>query len=273
VPQAFTLTQQQRTQFLAEGLTIAPGVIPRADVDAMVDRLWSALDRQHSVARDRPDTWTKAGCAQFGDLARTGAFAAMMSAGMAGLLDDFFGERGWDHRLPLPPAPLMVTFPVAGAVWNIPFRSWHLDLGRASEALRQAGKPWPDYVRIFAFLSHVEPGGGGTVYVAGSHRAAIAIMQEMGRKGGEVRSASVVKRLRAESPWLDQLYAPGGADERRTRFMETGAELRGIPLRVGEVTGQPGDVVLWHPALLHAMPSNFRPSPRLMLTATVFAKD
>ncbi len=227
----------------------------------MADRLWAALASKHGVLQNRPETWTKLGYAQFGDLARSGAFAGMMSVGLAGLLDDFFGDESWRNHRSEPPAPLMVTFPLGRRPWNVPSQSWHLDLGRAEDALRQAGTPWPAYVRIFTFLLPVEAGGGGTAYLAGSHQAAIAIMGEMAQEGRDIRSAAVVKQMKAESDWIAGLYAPGGEAERIARFMENEGELRGIRLRVREMTGEPGDVVFWHPALLHTMAPNCGRAP------------
>jgi hypothetical protein len=54
--------------------------------------------------------------------------------------------------------------------------------------------------------------------------------------------------------------------------MQTGAKLRGVDLLVGEMTGQPGDVVLMHPATLHSLSPNSRTTPRLMLAESVYAK-
>jgi ectoine hydroxylase-related dioxygenase (phytanoyl-CoA dioxygenase family) len=41
-------------------------------------------------------------------------------------------------------------------------------------------------------------------------------------------------------------------------------------VRVVELTGAPGDVVLWHPSLFHAASSNASDRPRFMLTHTAF---
>jgi ectoine hydroxylase-related dioxygenase (phytanoyl-CoA dioxygenase family) len=46
----------------------------------------------------------------------------------------------------------------------------------------------------------------------------------------------------------------------------------GIDVRVVEMTGQPGDVYLMHPTLLHAPSRNVRNSPRLALTQWVEGK-
>lgn len=43
-------------------------------------------------------------------------------------------------------------------------------------------------------------------------------------------------------------------------------------LRVVELTGAAGDVILWHPGTLHAACPNVNDTPRLMLTATIQAR-
>lgn len=255
------LNPHQRDQFLTTGVLRLPGVIPKAAAEAMADRLWEALARQHGVIRDRPETWTKARPGQFRDLRHSGAFAAMLSADLAALLDDVFGAGGWD-----PPAHCgqpLVTFPMGQAAWTFPGAAWHLDILPG-----QVLEPWPEYVRIFTFLAPLEPGGGGTAYVSASHRLVMAITSEL---RGRVRSAAITKALKRESPWIAALCSPAD-DGRRASVLETGASVRGVPLAVGEMTGQPGDVVLMHPATLHAPAPNCRGTPRLMLAESVYAK-
>ena len=53
--------------------------------------------------------------------------------------------------------------------------------------------------------------GGGTLYVAGSHRLAMAVERT---EGAPVRSAQVRERLRAEYPWFASLLATPTADLR-----------------------------------------------------------
>ena len=258
------LTQPQRDQFLATGVVHLPGVIPRPAAEAMADRLWDTLADQHGLVRHRPETWTKERPAQFRDLRHSGAFAAMASPGLAALLDDLFGEGGWT-----PPAhwgqPL-VTFPTGATAWRVPHAAWHLDI-----APGQVLEPWPDYIRIFTFLAPLEPGGGGTVYVSGSHKVVMQMMAEAQRPE-RIRSATIAGALRLESAWIAALCSPDDDPQRTARFMQTGASLRGVHLRVAEMTGGPGDVVLMRPATLHSLSPNGRTTPRLMLAESVYAK-
>ncbi|HLK24368.1 MAG TPA: phytanoyl-CoA dioxygenase family protein [Caulobacteraceae bacterium] len=164
------------------------------------------------------------------------------------------------------PRPLLAFPGPPGRTWNVPRRAWHLD--------GVEGKAWPDYLRIFAMLAPLEARGGGTAFVTGSHRLAREIIADMYRRSAgsaDVRSASVIRQMRRECAWIHGLYDESPAEERIERFEKVGGEHRGVSMRVDEMIGQTGDVILWHPDLLHATARNCRAQPRLALNLTVFA--
>jgi hypothetical protein len=185
----------------------------------------------------------------------------MPSAGLEAVLDAFFGERGWT-----PPrawgGPL-VTFPDGTETRTIPTFAWHLDILPG-----QRLDPWPDVVRVFALLAPLTPGGGGTLYVAGAHRLA---MDLVGRRRATLRSTKLREAMKRASPWIAALCAPGEEPERTRRLMAEGADLGGLALRVGEITGEAGDIYLMHPGMLHAPAPNRRATPRIMLAETICA--
>lgn len=271
-----TLSPEQRDLFLADGAVRVPGAIPEEAVEAMVARIWAALARQLGAVRDRPETWIPHGQAQLNEMGRAGVFAAVLSPGVRALLDDFFGGRGWRLAAPYEPRPLGVRFPTPERRWNVPTRSWHLDRVENFDRTRPAGvadRPWPGCVRLFACLGVVEPSGGGTVYVSGSHRAVSLLAAEMRPARERIPSARLVEKLKAQSAWIAELCSKREEDEGRVRrFMREGADVRGVPLRVAEMTGGPGDVILWRPNLLHTYsPANTGSTPRLVLSATIDA--
>jgi ectoine hydroxylase-related dioxygenase (phytanoyl-CoA dioxygenase family) len=51
--------------------------------------------------------------------------------------------------------------------------------------------------------------------------------------------------------------------------MRTSTVVDGIEVRVVEMTGEPGDVLLTHPVLLHAGSKNTAAAPRIALSSTV----
>jgi ectoine hydroxylase-related dioxygenase (phytanoyl-CoA dioxygenase family) len=66
-------------------------------------------------------------------------------------------------------------------------------------------------------------------------------------------------------PWLMALtgLAPSPAD-RIAAFMDTETMVDGVPLRVVELTGEPGDMVFCHPVMVHCAAPNRGTRPRFM---------
>ena len=95
-----TLTQDQRRQFLEDGVARIPGAVPEDAVEAMAARIWAALARQLGAIRERPETWPPDGQPQLQQMARAGVFAALMSDGVRSLLDNFFEGRSWSQPSP-----------------------------------------------------------------------------------------------------------------------------------------------------------------------------
>jgi len=256
------MNQAQRDEFMATGVLRAPGLVSAAATQAMAERLWSLLAQRDGVRRDRPETWTKERPAQFGELRRSGAFEQMASGGLVALLDAFFGEAGW--RAPDHWGQALVTFPTRGEPRSVPGGAWHLDI-----APGQMLTPWPSQVRVFVLLSPIETGGGGTAYVAGSHRLVLDLAPELARTG-ELRSGPMREALKRESRWIAALCsARRSAEEAEMLQQET--VVCGATLRIAEMTGEAGDVLLMHPATLHAPAPNRRSTPRMMLVESIYA--
>lgn len=112
------------------------------------------------------------------------------------------------------------------------------------------------------------PHGGGTLYVAGSHRLAMDVERA---HGGPVRSSQVRDRLKAECPWFASLLATPTADLRVLINVE--ARVGSHPVRLEEMTGAPGDLIIMHPAILHGAAHNALDRPRIMLTEWIPRRD
>jgi hypothetical protein len=254
------LTIAQRSEFDRLGLLRLPGVIPSADVERMRERLWTALSRQHGVLREAPETWTVSRPAHFQALVRSGAFAPMASGPVCDALDDLFGPGGWQQpgRWGQP----LVTFPSSGQ-WEVPHRHWHFDILSHAPISELPG------VAIFAYLNCVEPHGGGTVVVTGSHRLVKALATCIS-DSPKTRSAEIREALLQAEPWIAALCARNETGDRVQTFMTEHVSLDGMTLRVVELTGEPGDVVLMDVRLLHALAPNCRTAPRLMLAQRVY---
>jgi hypothetical protein len=137
---------------------------------------------------------------------------------------------------------LLVTLPNA-APWPSP-KGWHRDFPRLARAGRFGAQ-------IFMALDQVRPGGGATWVVAGSHRL-LAV-------GPALAIRDVHARLR-RLPYIEALYA--GVDDPKTYR----SEVEGVELELVELTGEPGDVHVMDPRLLHAASPNGCNRPRIIAT-------
>jgi hypothetical protein len=158
-----------------------------------------------------------------------------------------------------------VTFREDLEPWTVPSTAWHVDM--IDQAVLA---PWPHYVRLFLLLAPVEPGGGGTVYLSGSHRLVMRLMAQAAEPG-ENRCKPLRERLKRQAPWIAELCTGQGAD-RVERFIHAGAVIDGVPLRVAETVGGAGDLFIMHPAMLHAAAPCASPKPRLVVAETIVAR-
>jgi len=240
------LTADQAEIYARDGVVRLSRLIPFPDIEAMRAAVWRKLDARPERAA-RPSKLT----------ARDGEFDAIGSPAVRALLDSLLGE--WDEpvRWGLP----LVAFHTGEAAWDVPHRNWHVDLG---------GLPG-DYslARFFVVLEPSRPGGGGTGYVVGSHRLFAAIAEREGR----FRSSAEARRgLIAHAPWFGELSSIRPGEDRIRRFMHDGAEVDGVGVRVCEMLGEPGDVIVMHPLMLHAPMPNVLATPRMMLTQFVYGR-
>lgn len=243
------LTAGQHDEFRTTGLLRLRGAFPQATAEAMCDRLWEFLARRYAIHRDERSTWTVEKPAGFQPVTRSGAFRAVGGGPLCAALDALFGTGRWAR--PRWWGRPLVTFPGDGP-WELPAGAWHFDFMPASAGHRP--------VQFFAFLNQVRPRGGGTLVLTGSHRL---VAPYLGR--GEVFRMPRVRASLAAHPWLRGLWEPGGGD-RIQRYMNDGTVVDGVPLRVTELTGQPGDVILMHCDCFHAAAPNRLAGPRMMLT-------
>jgi hypothetical protein len=258
VASTFHLTREQLDEFEHRGVVRLPGFYPKADIDLMADRLWADLEKRFGMRRDRPESWTVVFPAQFKALKRSGAFSAVGSPRLFDLADALLGAGNW-NRPAFWGAPL-VTFPTSVPTLSRP--GWHLDIGGVERL-----SPLPT-LRVFTFLEPVLPHGGGTLVVAGSHRLAMEVERVEGRP---LRSAEVCDRLTADHPWFAMLLGTPTADLRA--LIDVEVRIGSHRVRLEEMTGAAGDLIIMHPAVLHAVAHNALDRPRLMLTEWIPRRD
>ena len=254
------LTSEQREEFDRVGIVRLPGAISQADAEQMCDCVWEALRRQYGISRDAPDTWGARRIAGTHDLPKSLTFEQIGSPAVCAALDDLLGAGNWQR--PERWGSLLVTFPDSRDRWDVPHQSWHLDFP-ASRSTQELFA-----VRIFTCLAKLTPGGGGTLFVAGSHR----LVQDLVRQEGvdRLRSADARKALIRTCPWIKALCSFDENVDRVEQFMNRGATVGEVEARVVEMTGEPGDCILTHPLMLHAGAKNCSTVPRLVLSSTLY---
>ena len=132
--------------------------------------------------------------------------------------------------------------------WEVPRSIWHLDMPRSAII----GPPGPE---MFTFLNRVEPKGGGTLVLAGSHR----LLNDV-----EYLSSKGVKKKLKRHAYFQELTGKSGDDD-RSRFMEDVGHIDDVPVQVVELTGDPGDVYFVDLRSLHSIGANTSDQPRMMI--------
>lgn len=242
------------------GILRLPGAFSLSDAQQMQHRLWEQLTAKHGIQPQEPATWTVSQPTGFQSLTRSGAFASFAAPKLLEAIDTILGplwERPDHWGTPL------ITFPKpAGMAWSLPGRLWHLDF-----PARRTNNTLPG-LRAFAILAPVAPCNGATLVLEGSHRLIERLIDS--GEAGEGNSSAIRQKLARKHRWLRTLWSDDDSPDRIPAYMTEGIELEGIPLKVAELTGQPGEAILMHPWTFHTASPNCGATPRMILNQSVF---
>jgi hypothetical protein len=255
------LTDAQRLEFEERGFVRLPGAFSRADASAMLDRLWAVLGERYGARRADPGSWSVPIVTGLQRLRTLSVFQAVGSPRVVEAIDDLLGAGRWDR--PKHWGSLLVTFPVERA-WTVP-SAWHTDYGFLAPEGRLLG------VLVFSFLCDVARGAGGTAVVVGSHRLVGRFVEAHPRQA-RLRQKFCRMAFLHSDPWLAALASGDASEDRVRRFMESDCVVSGVPVRVAELVGEAGDVILGHPWLLHASAPNCGAEPRFMRVQRIRAR-
>ena len=256
MPTRFTLTAEQRADFDARGFLRLRGFYPPEIIAPMANAVWADLAERLGLIRGRPETWTTVRPAQFQRLTHGDILNPLGSADLRRLAAALLGEGAWTE--PRQWGQPLVTFPSARP--DQPRPVWHFDVPG------NAWRPPLPGLRFFTFLEPTGPGGGGTLYVAGAHRLAL----EVARTSGPLPSAVLRRKLAAAHPWVADLIA-APTEAMVGRVGET-ATVGAVPVAIEEMTGDPGDLILMHPLMLHGVAHNRSDRVRMMVAGDVWRR-
>lgn len=255
------------------------------------DFMWAHLGEHCGLERGDPGTWRdESRLTGSNGLNKQSQHAVFRGVGSARLLAALQQLNGEELAAPKSFGGFLITFPghVLGsphpqpAPWRLPRAGmgtgWHWDGNPAS----WLDSPSPG-VKVFTLFSDIEPRGGGTLLLEGSHRLVDAFFCSL-PPSSSLKQNPLKKRFNALHPWIGALTTvPDGVDDsaaeeaRIREYMSTGttvpvaaaggaAEVR---LRVVECCGEAGDAFLVHPSMYHASAANCAAVPRFMRSCTL----
>lgn len=214
--------------------------------------LWRELEKRHGILEHDPSTWTPGPAWKLETTKKSAAFAPMLSDTVRVTLDGLFGPGRWKGMKHA--GQVLVSFPHAEA-WVVPHELWHSDFETEPATDGLFG------VKHWSFFGSVAPGGGGTPQIAGSHKLFARYLETAPTK--EYKKAK--HGFMRSHPWLKGLSTEGDVEHPgdRMRFLEE-HDVDGLPARVVELTGEPGDVFITHPWVFHSIAVNAGDRPRMI---------
>jgi phytanoyl-CoA dioxygenase PhyH len=253
--QRTTLTPADLQRFERDGYVVVRQAFSPDDARAMEGRWWAELAEARGIRRDDRSSWRPV-TGNLKAAKRDPGQRAMLTETVAGVFDDLLGAGSWS-----PPGNwgvTLVSFPEPGE-WQPPTRLWHWD---------NPVEPHLDRVRglfIVSFIGRVTPRGGGTLILSGSPRLAVSQARLLSAEQRRALGSKPWELFGRSHPWLSALtgQAPSPAD-RVAAFMDEETVVDGVPLRVVELTGEPGDMVFCHPVMVHCAAPNRGERPRFM---------
>lgn len=226
-----------------------------AEAAEMRDVIWGRIERTTHARRREPASWIDVPPIGFKPIkGRTAFKPPIQSSRLHRVLDEVFGGDQWQRQGS--GAQILVTFP-SNPPWVLPHHLWHMDSG--------FGPVTPTaHVKCFLCVDVVDPTGGGTLALAGSHRLVDRYQQTLSEPDREGNAGTWGRFMRAHE-WTRDLVNPGAEPQRTRRLTTQAVTIDGVDVRVVEMTGQPGDGYLTDLHTFHCVAPNTLARPRIML--------
>ena len=240
----------------------------------MQDFMWVKLQELAGIDRRNPSTWMRP-WKGLKRSRRAKVYRAIATPRLRGAIDQLLGPRNW--KLPKHWGGFLITFPrlITGAEDAI--EEWHLDFPVLAHLVGLRA------LFVFTLYSRISSGGGGTLFLAGSHHLVRQFYSCIDDAKSEHRldaegvphlSRKEIAAFDQAHPWMQAMaFDSINAREQLGRFMVSPQTIEGVPIQVAEVTGEPGDAFLAHPLLYHSRSVNNSSVPRFMRAKMVSAQD
>ncbi|MFT7521166.1 MAG: hypothetical protein ACI9MC_003317 [Kiritimatiellia bacterium] len=241
-----------RDIFVRDGVLRVRDVVDPSSIAAMQrafgDRV-AALEFVENAGALRPAPGTEM---SWWNVGREPIFGPVADA-FARALVRVFGADVWEQVEGELGGYAMPNLPSAGASWSACAAAWHVDEPTVPHVV-------PPWVLVgFTHIDRVEIGGGGTVVLAGSHRRLALLADELEET---VTTDIALASLARQEPWFSRLL------EHDARSTAGGCTSAGVEMRLVELAGEPGDLLLLDPRCLHTTAANVSPRARLTMRTT-----
>ena len=218
------LSAQQVGEFVERGFTIVHGAFGTDVAAPPCGVSWAGASGSTSTTPASGEPAKGSGCKKCSAMP---PFTDALTDRFVAAVDQIVGVRRW--RLDRYLGWWLITFP---GFDDPPYGGdWHVE----GDFVHHVWSPEQAILPLFCF-SDVEPGGGGTLLAAGSHRIAARLLWESEPTG-----------LASDDIWP-----------------EMNRRLDAMGWEIVEVTAQAGDVVLAHPLVFHSSNPNHGTRPRVM---------
>lgn len=253
------LSPTEIDRFRETGVLPLREAFPRAAALHIQERIWNELENASPLRRDDPATWRLAAHWRVSDIIAP-AFAAIQSPRLTAAMSDLLGTAAWSYPrhwthglLASPPDPATTPWRITTAAGVR--TAWHWD-----------GK-WTsphDGLWFLPLYSQIGHRGGGTMLLAGSSRLLNRFYAGLSAKERQASQGHLRQRFLASHPYLRVLAGIDPSAEDRLDFLAPQRDVDGQELQVLEASGEPGDVWLTDPHVLHAKPVHHGPRPRFL---------
>lgn len=264
MPGPSILTPEQLDEFARRGVLRLAGLLSPDSVRRVREHVQSRLARlglwkdgawrlAHAAKPQWPATAVKTSKA-IGNK-HPAVEALLEEPALVSAVEALLGGSGVDRNLSGRPQ-ILFTLPNADT-WTMP-TAWHVDIPRMASG-RQPG------VQLFAFVDTVEPRGGGTLVIAGSHRLL--------NDGRFIRSKVLWRLLRREHYFRALCSEMPLSAEGRGPLLGHAGTVGDVAVEVMELTGAPGDAYFTDLRVLHSGAPNTAEHPRVMATHRFVRSD
>ena len=254
-------SSEELEHFRTWGYIRVTEALERAEVERFNKFVWKHLREKANILQENPTTWHQfTGCNGPNRESIDKVLGAEITPRLAEAVNQLLGKGQWRPLKTL--GGLLMTMPDHTKPWERVL-DWHFD---------NDPNNYVDNVNelmLFTFYTSVKAQGGGTLILAGSPRIVdhylTAQVQASKLADWSRGLAGWHEGLSNWHPWLAELIGSHKSNAHTTReLMQETPDIHGVPARIMELTGEPGEAILCHPTMFHAVSANVTNVPRIM---------